>query len=234
MKKSLLLFLTILLSKISFSQKQFTFDNNLTGVISTNTTTTTGLNYVGNNSIDINKISIDLGTTYITRFNKNLIENEFVQRSNIGYEKENWDLFTTHQYNYSLLRKISSDNWLGVGGGIKKKYSWGKLSVSYAILYQNSNYFVKDGEFLWRHSLRGRVKIEKKFWSLNSEYFFQPNVQNFGDCIIYGSSKLSLFTNKSVNFIVQDVVNWRNTSDVKLIHNLTIGIGWKFSKKLEK
>jgi hypothetical protein len=232
MKKPLLLFF-IILSNISFCQKVFTFDNNLTGIISTNTSTTTGLNYVGNNSFDINKISIDLGTTYITKFNKNLIENEFVQRSNIGYEKEKWDLFTTHQYNYSLLRKITSDNWLGIGGGVKKKYNWGKISISYAILYQSSNYFINDSEYLWRHSLRGRVKVEKKNWSLSSEYFIQPNVQDFKDCIIYGSSKLSLFTNKSVNFVIQDVINWRNTSDVKLIHNLTIGIGWKFSKKLE-
>ena len=51
--------------------------------------------------------------------------------------------------------------------------------------------------------------------------------------IIYGTSKISLSTGKSVSFIIQDVVNFRSTSDVKAIHNLSIGVGYKFNKKID-
>jgi hypothetical protein len=235
MKKPLFLFLLLLtLLNNTLSQKEIKLDNNLTGIFSTNTNTTFGINYVGNNSIDLNKFSIDVGTTYMTRYNPIVVENEFVQRTNFGYEREKWDLFTTHQYNYSLLRKITSDNWLGIGGGIKNKYDWGKISISYAILYQSSNYFILPDDYIWRHSLRCRIRIDKKFWSISSEYFYQPNFNDFNDYIIFGTTKLSLFTNKQVNFIIQDVINLRTTSELKLIHNLTLGIGWKYSKNLIK
>jgi hypothetical protein len=234
MKKIKVLFLLSMLINNTFSQKEIKLDNNLTGIVSTNSTTSLGINYVGNNSIDLNKLSFDLGTTYTTRYNNSIIENEFIQRANVGYEKEKWDLFTTYQYNYSLLRKINSDNWIGIGGGIKKKSSWGKLSLSYAILYQNSNYFILPDDYIWRHSVRGRIRVDKKSWSISSEYFYQPNITNFNDYIIFGTTKISLFTNKPVSFIIQDMMNLRTTSDVNLIHNLTFGIGWKYSKKLGK
>jgi hypothetical protein len=230
--KKIVTILNIFIFTNLLSQSEIKLDNNLTGIISSNTVTTFGLNYVGNNSLDLKKLSIDLGTSYVIRYNKNLIENEFIQRTNFGYEKENWDLFITHQYNYSLIRKITSDNWLGLGGGIKKRFESGKISISYAILYQNSDYFTLPNENLWRHSLRGRIKFDKKVYSISSEYFYQPNVSDFNDCIIYGTTKLSLFTNKKINFIIQDVLNYRSSSQVKLIHNLTLGIGWKFNKSL--
>jgi len=139
-----LLFLFLLLCTFSWSQTEIKLDNNFTGILSTNKNTTFGFNYVGNNSIDFKKISYDFSTNYSIRFSPSLKENEFNQRQNIGYEKEKWDLFITHQYNYSLIRQITSDNWLGIGGGLKFKYIWGKISLSYATIYQSSNYFVND------------------------------------------------------------------------------------------
>jgi hypothetical protein len=231
--KKFILSIFILSSNLLLSQ-ELKLDNNFTGIISTNNKTSFGLNFVGNNSFDYKRLSIDLGTTYTVRYNELLSENEFIQRTNLGYERENWDLFTTYQYNYSLLRKINSDNWLGIGGGIKKKFNSGKVSLSYAILYQSSDYFDIEDDYIWRHSIRGRIKLDRKFWSISSEYFYQPNITDFNDYIIYGTTKLSLFTNKPVNFIIQDVMNLRTTSEVKLIHNLTLGIGWKYNKKFEK
>ena len=216
------------------SQTEIKLDNNFTGILSTNKTTTFGFNYIGSNSIYIKKISYDFSTNYSIRFSPTLKENEFNQRQNIGYESKKWDLFVTHQYNYSLIRQISSDNWLGVGGGLKFNYRWGKLSVSYATIYQNSKYFVNTPEYMFRHSLRTKLKLEKKNISFYSEYFFQPNVSNLDDIIIYGNSKISLFTNKSVNLIIQDVLNYRSKSEVKMIHNISIGVGYKLNKKLIK
>jgi hypothetical protein len=144
------------------------------------------------------------------------------------------NFFITHQYNYSLIRQIKSDNWLGIGGGIKLQNNWWKISLSYATIYQSSNYFTNNSEFLFRHSLRTKLKIEKKKFEFYSEYFFQPNMSNFNDIIIFGNSKLTFLTNKSLSFVIQDVVNWRSTSDVKLIHNLSIGIGYKLNKIIKR
>jgi hypothetical protein len=229
-----LLFIFLILSYNLFSQTELKLDNNFTGILSTNTTTTFGFNYVGNNSLDIKKLSLDFSTNYAMRFSPILKENEFIQRANIGYEREKWDAFVTYQYNYSLIRKIEADNWLGIGGGVKFKYSWGKLSFSYATIYQNSNYLNMDNQSLFRHSLRARIKLDKKNISFSSEYFIQPSYNRFDDIIIYGTSKLSLFTNKPFNFIIQDVINYRSTSDVKLIHNLSLGVGYKFNKVIKK
>jgi hypothetical protein len=229
-----LLFAILLFSFNIFSQTEIKLDNNLTGILSSNNVTTFGFNYAGNNSIDFKKFSYDFSTNYATRFSPSLKENEFIQRQNFGYEKEKWDLFLTHQFNYSLIRKISSDNWIGIGGGLKFKYKWGKLSFSYATIYQNSQYFIDNKESILRHSVRTKIKIEKKNFSFSSEYFFQPNIINYKDLIIYGTSRISLFTGKSVSFIIQDVINYRSTSDIKTIHNLSLGIGYKFIKKNEK
>lgn len=231
---SMRLIFFLLISFNLLSQTQIKLDNNFTGILSNNNTTTFGFNYVGNNSIDVKKISYDFSTNYSTRFSPNLKENEFNQRQNIGYEKEKWDLFLTHQYNYSLIRKITAENWLGVGGGLKFKYNWGKLSLSYATIYQSSNYFEDGSEFLFRHSLRVKLKLEGKNISFSSEYFFQPKVSDFNDLIIYGNSRISLFTNKSINFIIQDVINYRTNSNIKTIHNLSLGIGYRINKEIKR
>lgn len=228
------LLLSIFLSFSLFSQTEIKLDNNLTGILSTSNTTAFGFNYVGNNSIDFKKISYDFSTNYATRFSPNLKENEFIQRQNIGYEKEKWDMFITHQYNYSLIRKIKSDNWIGIGAGFKFIFNWGKLSLSYATIYQNSEYFILESESIFRHSVRTKIKLEKKNVCFSSEYFFQPNMFNFKDVIIYGNSKISLFTGKSVSFVIQDVVNYRSSSSVETVHNLSLGIGYKFNKKVSQ
>ena len=228
------LFLFLVISFNLYSQTEIKLDNNFTGILSTNSATTLGFNYVGNNSVEVKKVALDFSTNYSMRYSVILKENEFIQRQNIGYEREHWDVFTTYQYNYSLIRKIEADNWLGVGAGLKWKYDWGKISVSYATIYQSSDYFDTVKESLLRHSLRFRIKYEKKNIGFSSEYFYQPNFQNFSDAIIYGNSKISLFTSKQFNFIIQDVINYRSTSDVKLIHNLSIGVGYKLSKVVKK
>ena len=230
--KQLIIFL--LLSFNILSQTDIKLDNNFTGIFSSNTVTTFGFNYVGNNSVDIKKMSLDFSTNYAMRFNPQLRENEFAQRVNLGYEKEKWDAFATYQYNYSLIRKIEADHWIGLGMGLKYKYSWGKFSVSYATIYQNSDYFVSETQDIFRHSLRTKIKVDRKNISFSSEYFFQPNMTDFSDLIIFGNSKISLFTSKPFTFIIQDVVNYRSSSTVRLIHNLSLGVGYKFSKSIKK
>jgi hypothetical protein len=234
--KYLLLLISILFSITSNAQTEISLDNSLSGSLNQGKSgNIIGVNFTGNNSFDFGKhIALDLGTNYNTQYTPELTQNELIQKVNFGYNKERWDLFTTYQYNYSLVRGIQADNWLGIGGGIKEKFNWGKASLSYAFLYQNTDYMVNPTTNKLRHSIRAKIKIEKKSFGLSTEYYYQPNIKDFNDCIIYGTTKLTLFPGKPLNFIIQDQMNFRSTSDVKMINNLTFGISYKFVKKIVK
>jgi hypothetical protein len=234
--KYLLLLISILFSITSNAQTEISLDNSLSGSLNQGKSgNIIGVNFTGNNSFDFGKhIALDLGTNYNTQYTPELTQNELIQKVNFGYNKERWDLFTTYQYNYSLVRGIQADNWLGIGGGVKEKFSWGKASLSYAFLYQNTDYIDDPNTNKLRHSIRGKIKIDKKLFSLSTEYYYQPNINDFNDCIIYGTTKLTLLTGKPINFIIQDQMNFRSTSDVKMINNLTFGVAYKFIKKIVK
>lgn len=234
--KRLFIIATLLFSFKSYAQTEISLDNSLSGSLNQGKSgNIIGVNFTGNNSFDFGKhIALDLGTNYNTQYTPELTQNELIQKANFGYNKEHWDLFTTYQYNYSLVRGIQSDNWLGIGGGVKEKFSWGKASLSYAFLYQNTNYMDDPNTNKLRHSIRAKVKIDKKLFSLSTEYYYQPNINDFNDCIIYGTSKLTLLTGKPLNFIIQDQMNFRSISDVKMINNLTFGVAYKFTKKIVK
>lgn len=229
----LLLFFSII-SIFSYSQKELSLDNNISGILNTTNQTQVTLQYVGANGYDYNKFAIDLGTNYSLRMNKEVTENEFASRLNIAYNEEYWDSFITYQFNYSYLRKIQQDNWLGIGAGGKMKFNWGKVSLSYATLYQNTDYLINNDTKIFRHSIRAKLKYSNKWIGLSTEYYYQPNFVNVDDFIIFGTTKINLFNEKKVNLILQDVINYRSVSDIKLIHNLTIGVGYKFVKKYEK
>jgi len=234
--KYLLLLISILFSITSNAQTEISLDNSLSGSLNQGKSgNIIGVNFTGNNSFDFGKhIALDLGTNYNTQYTPELTQNELIQKVNLGYNKEHWDLFTTYQYNYSLVRSIQSDNWLGIGGGIKEKFSWGKASLSYAFLYQNTDYMLNPSTNKLRHSIRAKIKIEKKKFGITTEYYYQPNIKDFNDCIIYGTTKLTLFPTKPFNFIIQDQMNFRSTSDVRMMNNLTFGIAYKFTKKIVK
>jgi hypothetical protein len=235
MRKLFLIALLILTVK-SYAQTEISLDNSLSGSLNQGKSgNIIGVNFTGNNSFDFGKhIALDLGTNYNTQYTPELTQNELIQKVNLGYNKEHWDLFTTYQYNYSLVRSIQSDNWLGIGGGIKEKFSWGKASLSYAFLYQNTDYMLNPSTNKLRHSIRAKIKIEKKKFGITTEYYYQPNIKDFNDCIIYGTTKLTLFPTKPFNFIIQDQMNFRSTSDVRMMNNLTFGIAYKFIKKIVK
>ena len=234
--KNLFLLIFILFSIKSYAQTEISLDNSLSGSLNQGKTgNIISVNFTGNNSFDFGKnIALDLGTNYNIQYTPELSQNELIQKVNLGYNKEHWDLFTTYQYNYSLVRGIQADNWLGIGGGIKEKFSWGKASLSYAFLYQNTDYMINPNTNKLRHSIRAKIKIDKKKFGITTEYYYQPNIEDINDCIIYGTTKLVFFPSKPLNFIIQDQMNFRSVSDVKMINNLTFGIAYKFTKKIVK
>lgn len=233
MTKWLLLFFCLIITQITFTQV-LNLDNNLTGILSSNQNTQISLQYSGLNKFDYKKSSIELGTVYSVRLNPKMTENEFSNRINISRTFKYFDVFTNYQYNYSYIRKINSDNWLGIGIGVKKNFDWGRLSISYATIYQNINYVTEPSKDIFRHSLRFKVKYTHKLFLLNTEYFYQPNFQDYRDVIVFGTTKISFLPQKSFNFIISDILNYNSTSNVKLLHNLTIGFGYKFSVDYSK
>jgi hypothetical protein len=232
MSKNPLLFFALLCFNLVFSQEIKT-DNSLTGIVSNSISSQLGLTYVGENSFIKNKWDITSVTNYTLTFSPNISENELLQRVSFDVRENKWSYFTNYQYNYSYVRKIQSDNFLGIGAGFKKEFTYIKSSISYAILFHQSNYFNGEDVNIFRHSLRLKFSLEKKNWEIISEYYYQPNVTNIRDNIIYGTTKISFFSKNKLNFTIGDIFNWRSQSDVKIIHNLTIGVGYKFQKSIK-
>jgi hypothetical protein len=232
MSKRPLLFFALLCFNLVFSQEIKT-DNSLTGIVSNSISSQLGLTYVGENSFIKNKWDITSVTNYTLTFSPNISENELLQRVSFDVRENKWSYFTNYQYNYSYVRKIQSDNFLGIGAGFKKEFTYIKSSISYAILFHQSNYFNGEDVNIFRHSLRLKFSLEKKNWEIISEYYYQPNVTNIRDNIIYGTTKISFFSKNKLNFTIGDIFNWRSQSDVKIIHNLTIGVGYKFQKSIK-
>jgi len=233
--KKLIILLFSALSISLYSQTDLSTDNNLTGVYSQNKSgSQMQVNFQGSNSLKYKGSILDLQTNYALGYSPKLSQNELIQRTNLGRNGEYWDAFITHQFNYSLVREISSDNWTGIGGGVKKSKSWGKVSLSYAFILQNTTYFTDETSQKFRHSIRGKIKIEKKLFTISTEYFYQPNVSDPKDYIIYGTSKINILPKRPLSFVFQDVINYRSISSVNMIHNLTFGLSYKFNKKIEK
>ena len=223
--------LLILISNLIYSQ-ELKLDNNLTGIYSQSTSTQFRMNFIGANQFSWKKHTIDWGVNYANKFSPKLLENEFINRLNYSHKiSNNFEYFTTYQFNYSLIRSIESEHWTGVGISLKKKADKYNVSVSYATLIDNIEYSndLADRNIL-RHSIRLKCGFETKIFNFKTEYFFQPKFNQLSDYIIYGTGSISLFPKNKVNLIIQDVLNFQTRSDVKLIHNVSIGIGWKLTK----
>jgi hypothetical protein len=227
----LLLFIT----SHSFAQKELNLDNNLTcnTVQADNTIRSVAFNYIGDNTLTLKNFDINSNTNYTYLTDK---QNELLQRFNVMYkfpEKKFDDYsFFTYQFNSSLIRKIDQDHWVGLGYGVKKKIdSTLAVSTSYAIIFQDILWSSGENKTFFRHSLRGKVKLTKNNFEIVSEYFYQPNIQYFDEYIIIGTTKLVILPKNKLNFIVQDVVNYNSTTEVKLLHTISLGIQYKFNKK---
>ena len=208
-----------------------TFDNSLTGSYSKNTNTSTTLTYVGNNSVNINKFGILSSTNYTLSHNPLISQNELSQKTNLSFNEDTYFCFINHQFNYSYLRKISNDNWLGLGFGVYHDFNGFKTSISYGFINQHTVYFQQPNQDNLRHSFRIKVVYDKGIVNFNTEYYFQPSILK-SNTIIIGTSKVTMKANNYINFTIQDVVNYSSTSSIKLIHNLTLGL--TYSSKIKK
>lgn len=231
--RKLLLFLFIIFFSNSYCQ-EIKLDNNLTTILSNSNTSQLGLTFTGENSFTRKEWDISSNTNYTLSFSPLLSENELIERLSLDYKSKKWFTFASYQYNYSYVRKINSDNWSGVGFGYKHNFKNFKTSISYALIYQSTDYIVDPTQSIFRNSIRFKIKLEKNKYQISSEYYYQPGLSDFNNYIFYGTTKINLFPENKLNFTIQDVFNFRSKSVVKLIHNLTIGVGYKFNKVIKK
>ncbi len=218
----------VLLSFNLYSQKDTTIklnlDNNISFIYSNpNNINQYGTSYNGTNSIGKNNVTFLTNSNYSLNFTNKIIGHDWLQKTNISYKR----VFISHVFNYSLSRHIETDNAIGCGIGFKYKI----ISLSYALMYQNTNYIDKPIKEVLRHSVRLKLKLQKKLFNFTTEYYYQPNINNINDVIIYGNTKITLYPQNKINFIIQDAMNYRSLSNIKLIHNFTVGFGYTFKTK---
>jgi hypothetical protein len=229
--------LTILLILISISfilnaqdtvkpKRKIVTDNFFNGSLNNGNTTNTNFAYNGNNTLIINKLEINSTITYSSRFSPIMTQNEINERLNVSHLYKYLYTFCTHQYTYSLLRKFKYDNLGGFGFGFKKNESNFKFSLSYAILVQQTRTF---GDIYYKNIRQSfRIKynlIINKIISISSEYYYQPSTL-VNDYYIVGNTKITFKNNKGVTLNFQDNINYNNVSNVKMIHNFSIGLGF--------
>lgn len=223
----LLLILTILTITSVRAQNdslRFNFDNSITNVFSkVGDKTTLTLNTGGDNSLVFNVFSLKSNTSYLFKYQNSVIFNEFLQKTNIVYN----DLFVLHLFNRSYLRNISSDNSIGIGYGInsddRKSF---KISLSYAMMAQHTDYDDKFKTDVLRHSIRVGFKHTNRFFNISVEYYYQPNLKLMDDYILYGTTRVKFSPKQKLNFIIQDDINYRTISNVVSIHNITFGLNY--------
>lgn len=226
--------LLFFVSFFSYSQKELNLDNNLTfsTLQADNVTRNIGFNFVGDNTLILKKFDINSNTNYSYLTDR---QDELLQRISFTYRVSKNNLntysFLTYQFNSSLIRKIETDHWLGLGYGIKGKIKNVNLSGSYAVIFQDIIWDYGDTRTYYRHSLRGKVKFTSDNFEVFSEYFYQPNMNNFDDYMIIGTSKFVIMPKNKLNFVIQDIINYNSITEVKLLHTISLGIQYKLNKK---
>lgn len=225
--------LLILLPFSIFSQQdtirdtvKFSLDNNINGAYTkyNNNSNIVNIGFVGDNSVSYKKFRLATTTNYALSFKDIITANEFVEKTNVGYE----NFFLSHVYTNSFVRSIKKDNSFGIGYGHKFKISKVDLGLSYAILYQRTSYLNNTYIEIERNSFRVKIKYDSDFVGFFTEMYYQPSFKSMKNYIIYGNVKLVFLPKKKLNFILQDAINYISTSEVRMLHNLAFGVGYTF------
>jgi hypothetical protein len=234
MKKFLLL---LLIPTLGYGQINYSLDNNITG---TYATTKVGdqpaLMINGSNHFDRGNFVLDINPYYSLKYTgTKQIDNEFLTREDIGYKEKDITVFAYHEYNSSLIRSISSDNWIGLGVG--KKYVFSDklfLALSYCSVYEYRRYSELSLQTILRNSFRAKLKLTYPAVAFSFEYYYQPSVNDMNDYNMFGSSSISLFPGKTISFVAQNTYNFISTDKVKTIQSTSFGFKIKVKSKNEK
>lgn len=231
--KKLLLLILLIIPFLTQAQIEYNLEDNVTGSYATSKTgDQKGLVLNGTNHINRGNTYMDINPYYSLVYSgTQQIDNELLTREDIGITKKSLSFFIVHQYNSSLIRSISSDNWIGVGMGKSYTVKAVKFSVSDCMETEYKRYNGTETQTTVRNSFRVKVKVIYKGLQLACEYYYQPNVNDISDVNIFGTTSLLLFENKPVSFIIQNVYNFVSANSVHVIQGTTFGLNLKLCKK---
>jgi hypothetical protein len=200
-----------LIDKLFPDTIKFNLSNNVSSSYASNTKQI-NFSFSGTNNINYRKIGLynttSLGESWVT----DKIAEEVSHKTNLTYK----NVFLLYMFNHSLTRGINLDNSFGIG----YVHWWKYVSISYGVLNEKTIFTTLPTKNVFRHSVR--FKLVLKFLSV--EYYYQPNLLTFSDAIVNGIVKLTLFQNKAIGITLNDNVNYRSTSNVKMIHTSTLGL----------
>jgi hypothetical protein len=212
MKKLILFFL--LISNICYSQDtlKYNLSNTISGSYTSNTKQT-NTTLSGTNNLTYGKYSLFNTSNYSGSWVTKKIAEEISHKSNLTYGK----VFCLYMFTHSLTRQILYDNSIGIG----YIHWWKYVSVSYGILYEHTIYEKTPKLEVFRHSLRGKISYSN---ILLFEYYYQPNIRDFNDVIVTGTTKLVMIQKKNIGITITDIINYRSLSSTKMIHSATLGL----------
>lgn len=182
------------------------------------------IGFIGDNTINYKKLKINTASNYSLSFRDTITANEFVEKTNVGYG----DVFVSSVYTQSFIRSIKNDNSFGVGYGRKLSFRKMELSLSYAILYQKTLYKDGSSKELERSSFRVKSRYDGDLLGFSAELYYQPDLKYAKDYIVYGNAKIVFLPKRKLSFVLQDAVNYISKSQVRMLHNLTFGVGYTF------
>lgn len=186
---------------------------------------------ITNNQVEFKRITAANNLNYTLLYNPKMAQNEFAEKFTISYSKRKFNIFTIYQYNHSLVRKIENNNLMGIGFGVRDSILGFKVNVSYAILNEYITFIDQAVKNNIRNSFRLKLSKENKRFGISSEYFFQPNILNFNDYTIYGTTKLTFKIKDAFSFNISDLYNFFNNSTSPVIHNFTVGFAYSYSRE---
>lgn len=211
---------------ISTAQGQDTtkllFDNNITSIYTkTDQAKLISLNFSGENSIFSKRMSLQSTTNYSLTISNGIAGNELTQNLTAIYRKIN---FITGTYGHSLYREQQAGT-IGIGRYLIKKNS---LSISYAAIYERVDLFDSKRTEKLRHSIKVGMSAKKGLIEAATNIYYQPNMSNPKDYVLYGVSKVSFSPNGRLSFVTQSIFDYRSKNEIRLINNITLGIGYTF------
>jgi len=221
--KKILLFI-ILISNSLFSQK-LNLNNSLGFNYQYNNIKTYTSNITSINSYEYKNItysnSLNHNLSYSSKVNQNELANKFI----INWSKNNYMIFLTNQTNYSLTRNINIENLFGGGFGRRDSIIGIKINYSIGLLYDKI--YNQNLEYL-RYSVRIKLSQIKPNYNWSTEFYYQPDILNSNNIILYGTSKMNFKMNNYLSFSLVNVYNYYSIAKVKKINTFTLGITYNY------
>jgi len=207
-------FITLLLVT-TFVYTQDTLKHNLSNTISgsyVSNTNTISVSWTGNNNLTYKGFGLYNTTSYSEAWTLRIKSlKEISHKTNLTYKKT----FLLYMFTQSFTRKIEYDNSAGIG----YVHWWKYLSLSYGVLAENTQYTTHTTQ-VGRHSVR--MKTMNKWGTL--EYYYQPNIKDYKDYLVTGTTKINLLQGKKYSLTLNDNLNFRSISTTKVIHSTQLGI----------